>query len=98
MDNVKLSALKKSFIISIAYVGLGTLSVLSVYPSSPTYGLWSIWGCLLTLPVNFISFGIEFTDSNAFTSVIITQTFVLFIFWLIVYKILIRRKSKINSS
>jgi hypothetical protein len=86
--------IKKSFIISFAYVGLGTLSVLSVYPADPLYGGWSLWGLLATFPVTIISFGYRYAESRVIFPVLIIQTLMLLITWFIVYKITINRKSQ----
>jgi hypothetical protein len=96
MDSIKVNTLIKSLIIAIVYVGLGTISVLSMYPSSPTYGAWSIYTLILTLPVSLISFGIEFTEQNALIPVIITQTIIFFLFWYIVYTKIRKRKTNHN--
>ncbi len=91
--DIKNSTLVKSFIISFLYVVLGTVAVLSGYPSSPLYGEWVSTALLLTLPVSVISFGIAFADATAFWSVLMVQLIVLLIFWRIVFKIMYKRKS-----
>jgi hypothetical protein len=96
MNKLKLYFIKKSFFISLAYVGLGTISVLSSYPSSPLYGNWVIFTIFITLPVNFISVGVMIADSTAFGFVLIIQLFYFLIFWLIVYYILKGRSKKVN--
>jgi hypothetical protein len=57
-------ALFISLIISFFYVGLGTLSLLALYPSSPIYGDWAFYIMLFTLPVSFIGFGIIYAEPN----------------------------------
>lgn len=99
MNKAKINLLIKSFIISFLYVGLGTLSVLSAYPSSPLYGSWVLLTMILTLPVNAFSFGIVFSDSDAFGSVLIVQAIVFLICWLLLFRWMNRRKKlKINSN
>jgi uncharacterized membrane protein len=93
MDKKKYTILIKSLIISLAYVGLGTISLLSGYPSSPLYGDWVLPIMLLTLPVSVWSFGIVFADSHAFWAVIIVQTIVFLIFWLLLFRWM-QKKSK----
>jgi hypothetical protein len=94
MDKTKINLLIKSFIISLAYVGLGTVSVLSGYPSSPLYGSWVLPAIVLTLPVSVFSFGIIFSDSNAFGSVLIVQSIVLLVFWFLLFRWMDRRIKK----
>jgi len=94
MDKVKRSNIFKSLFISLAYVGLGTISVLSVYPSSPLSGDWVVLAMLITLPVNFISAAIVYASSSATELVLVVQFFYFLICWLIVYFILNRITNK----
>lgn len=59
MKSLKLFLVRKklALIISIVYVGIGTLAVCSLYPKDLFYGEWSLWGVILTFPVTIISFG-----------------------------------------
>jgi hypothetical protein len=102
MEKAKIKLLIKSFIISLGYVGLGTLSVLSIYPSSPLYGSWVLPTQLLTLPVSIWSFGIVFEDADAFVSVLVVQSIVLLLFWYFLFRWLTRRyknkTQKLNSN
>ncbi len=78
--------LLRSLIISFIYVGLGTIAVLGVYPSSPfNAGLLTDWGIFFTFPVTFVSFGIAFADSSAHQQILIVQLIVFFLFWAIIY-------------
>ncbi|TCC97012.1 hypothetical protein [Pedobacter hiemivivus] len=90
---------KLSFIYSLSYVGLGTLSVLSLSPSSLFYGDWVIIALLITLLVNLISFGIAYSDGNATGLILIVQSIMFLIFWLILFNVLmsINRKVKKDS-
>lgn len=54
----------RAFRISLFYVGLGTLSVCSIYPKDLFYGEWSQYGLILTFPVCIISFGYRYAASN----------------------------------
>lgn len=93
---VKKSPLIKSLIISLVYVGIGTLSLLSLYPQSPI-GTEIAWlGLLLTLPVTFISFGIMYTESDSLNSILLTQLIVLFIFWFLAYLFLTIKKKLVE--
>ncbi|MNK03716.1 hypothetical protein D3C87_215660 [compost metagenome] len=90
---------KLSFIYSLSYVGLGTLSILSLYPSSLFYGEWVFIALLITLPVNFVSFVVVFSEADATGLVLIVQALMFLIFWLILYNVLmsINRKVKKDS-
>lgn len=50
MNKIILRHAKNTFFISLAYVGLGTISVLSMYPGSPLFGNWVIFAVLVTYP------------------------------------------------
>jgi hypothetical protein len=89
---MRLNDVWKSFFISLAYVGLGTICVLSVYP--PFYRDWILVGLIITLPANFISFGIMYSNSTAYGTVLIVQLFSFFLFWFIVYGVLKIRSKK----
>jgi hypothetical protein len=91
MNKSSLFQFKKSLLIALVYVGLGTISVLSIYPSSPLYGSWVIFVLFLTLPVNFISVAVMYSDSSAFESILIIQLFYFFVFWFILYYIMKRK-------
>jgi len=91
MNKIILRHAKNAFFISLAYVGLGTISVLSMYPGSPLFGNWVIFAVLVTLPVNFISVGIMYTDSTAFGIVIVVQLVYFLLFWFLLYRVMKRR-------
>ncbi len=96
MNKLKSNALIKSFFISFSYVGLGTISILSVYPHDffSFFGNLRVLMLLLTLPVNFISFGIRFMDDERILLVLFIQFFVFLLFWLIVFKCLSKKIKK----
>jgi hypothetical protein len=77
--------IRKLFVISFLYVGLGTLSILSMFPDFPLYGDWSMVGFLLTIPVSFISFGIAFSEPDSQNIIVVTQLIILLILWSIIY-------------
>jgi len=92
-------ALKKSFFISLLYVGLGTISVLCLGPNhSSNEFIDGVLTIILfaTIPVTCISFGIMYTSPN-YGAVLIVQSVVFLLFWLIVFAIL-DRKNKTNSN
>ena len=82
----------KSFIISLLYVGFGTLSLVSMSPSGPIYWEWSMIGLLLTFPVTFISFSVMFMEKNYYALLSI-QSIVFCVFWLLLYRFL-KKNSK----
>ena len=75
---------KLALLISIIYVGLGTLSVCSIYPFDPLYGDWSFTCLILTFPVSIISFGFRYGEANLLYPVIIIQFVVFILFFLII--------------
>jgi hypothetical protein len=92
-DNFRL--IKKSFFISLLYVGLGTISlVINPHTASETISDLGTILVFITLPVNFISVGIMYADSNAIGTVLLVQSVVFVLFWFIVYLILKMRLRK----
>lgn len=69
MESLKIKAKRKSLLVSILYVGLGTIAVLCSYP--PFYGDWVLVALLITFPVSILSFGILIAGKY-YTAVIIT--------------------------
>jgi len=90
--------LTKAFLISFTYVGIATITVLSVYPSSPLYGTWVLPTLLITFPANFISFGIMYSSSLAILPVLITQSIYLLVFWGIIFVVLRRRVNRTSKN
>ena len=98
IDKFNISALIKSLIISFAYVGLGTIAVMSEYPSSSLYGDWVLPVAFLTLPVNAISGGIMMASYPPdFKLVLIVQCIVFLIFWRIIFTWM-NKRLKIKSN
>ena len=85
--------LTKSFLISFLYVGSGFFCLLGLYPSSPLYFDSAMLGVTLTFPVSIIGFLIMYTEADYIWTVII-QTGVFLLFWLIVYRVLLKRHKK----
>jgi hypothetical protein len=85
---------QRALYISLAYYGLGTLSVSSVYPSDLFYGEWSVFGLLFTFPVSILSFGYRFMEKEPYYPVLIIQ-FVMFVV-LFLFLSLIPKKKKVN--
>lgn len=86
MENIKKKSLMVSLLISLFYVGLGTISLLALYPSSPIFGEWSLYTTLLTFPVSFIGFGIAYAEPNNIPLLLFVQLVVFLLFWLIIYR------------
>lgn len=86
--------LLKSFLVGFLYVGLGTLSVLGMYPDSPVYSEWSMLGVLITMPVSVLGFGIAYMESDNYELIFLVQTGIFLVFWLIVYQVWVKRSKK----
>ncbi len=80
------SAYKQSLIISVLYVGLSTIALLSMYPDSCFHGDWIIYVLFFTFPVSIISFGILYGAVVNRAVILVIQIIMFFITWYIVYK------------
>ncbi|MET3877744.1 hypothetical protein [Chitinophaga sp. OAE865] len=80
-----------SYLVAFLYVGLGTLSILSMYPDNLLFGEWVMWGVLVTLPVNFIGWGILYSDPNQHGIVILVQILVFILVGLLFFRVLFKR-------
>ena len=87
---------KRAFIISLVYVGFGTISICSTSGSDLFYGDWAMYGVLITFPVTIISFGYRFAETNYLIPVIIIQ-FIMFILTFIFLSLIIK-ENKNNLS
>ncbi|MFV5700165.1 hypothetical protein ACM55H_17540 [Flavobacterium sp. ZT3R17] len=94
MENTKKKAWNNSLIISLVYVGIGTLSVLCSYP--PYYGDWVLFGLFITFPVSIFSFGIMIAGKY-YLAVIAIQIIIFFIFWYLCYHFLLKKYLKKTS-
>lgn len=83
---------KMAFYIALIYVGFGTLSVCSIYPSDYFYGDWTFIGLLITFPVTFISFGYRYSESEVLYPVFIIQIVMFFLTFLILGTVLKKKK------
>lgn len=86
---------KTSYLISLLYVVLGTVSVLSVYPKDLLFGEWSLYGVLFTFPVSIISFGYRYAESDSVTPVYFIQFSMLLFIWVIFYLNRGKQKGKV---
>ncbi|WP_426482275.1 hypothetical protein [Chryseobacterium sp. R2ACT005] len=78
-----LKSQKWTLIISMLYVGTGTLAVCSAYGSDPLYGEWTLYALLITFPVSILSFGFRYADPSVWP-----VFFIQFIMFLITFFIL----------
>ncbi|MDQ1086541.1 hypothetical protein [Siphonobacter sp. SORGH_AS_1065] len=78
-----------TFLISLFYVALGTLSVMVIFPKYKFMGfdynhpLW-IPLVIITLPVNILLFGLVMVEKSLLL-IGILQTLVLVVFWMAIY-------------
>lgn len=91
---MKKQLLKIYFWGGIIYQMIALISLLSLYKSSPLYDYVHtdlvLLGLLITLPINFLSFGLMYADSGMELYVIIIQS-VIFLIFLLIYKFLKKR-------
>jgi hypothetical protein len=92
MFDLNKKSVRISLLISSLYVGLGTLSVLSLY-SDTILGDLSIIGVFITLPVSFIGYGLMYITPDNKISVLLVQVVMFLIFWFILNKILSKKLS-----
>ena len=85
---------RKSFVFSLLYVGLGTFSLLGLYPSSPFYFEWSILGLLITIPVRFLGFGVAYMESSNYILLLLVQFSVFLLTLFFVYSFLKRKQKR----
>ncbi|SHK72682.1 hypothetical protein [Chryseobacterium polytrichastri] len=93
MEEIKsfLKSRKIALIISVIYVGLGTVAVCSVYGSDFLYGEWAGYALAITAPVTFISFFYRFVDVNIFPVLIIQ--FIMFIITFLFLSLFIKKRN-----
>jgi hypothetical protein len=73
--------LRNSLLISILYVGSGTLALLFANSSNTLIPLV----LLLTIPVTVISFGIAYTQAESTMLILAVQLIVFLLFWAFLY-------------
>lgn len=83
----------RSLVFSFLYVGLGTISIFSLNPSSIFYGMFRTTILFVTFPVNFISLAAAFIGEKT-SLILFIQIIVFLLFWLFLFNIskLISRK------
>ncbi|SMO70859.1 hypothetical protein SAMN06265171_105114 [Chryseobacterium rhizoplanae] len=83
---------KWALIISILYVGTGTLAVCSAYGSDLLYGEWTLYALLITLPVSILSFAFRYAEPNIFPVLLIQ--FIMFLITFFILSLFIKSKPK----
>lgn len=73
--------LRNSFLISLVYVGTGTLALLFIYSTNVLVPIV----LLLTIPVTFIGGAIAYTEKDSTLPIIIVQVVMFLLFWRIIY-------------
>lgn len=86
MKNI--GAFKKSLIISIIYVGLSILALLSIYPNSSFNGVWSWFVLELTFPVSFLSFCLIYAGILDKVGILQVQGIMFLITWFFLYRVM----------
>ncbi|AZA77235.1 hypothetical protein EG347_06815 [Chryseobacterium sp. G0186] len=84
---------KIALLISLFYVGIGTLAVCSIYPSDPLYGDWGTYALFVTFPVSILSCGFRYADSEILWIVFVMQ-FVMFLTTFIILSLFIKNNPK----
>ncbi len=62
-----------------------------MYPDNLLYGEWVMWGLLITLPVNFISWSILYAAPSQALMVLFVQTAIFALTGAVLYRLLFRR-------
>ncbi|WP_126651604.1 hypothetical protein [Chryseobacterium aureum] len=85
-----LKSRKWALLISILYVGTGTLAVCSAYGSDPLYGEWTLYALLVTFPVSILSFGYRYADPGIWPVLLIQ--FIMFLITFFILSLFIKSK------
>jgi len=97
VNKIVSTAFKKSFFITLAYVGSGTVAVMCLGLSGNSgeiiSGLMTII-LLLTIPVTWISFAIMYSDAHAYSTVLVVQSIMFLLFWAVLFLIINKRLKK----
>ncbi|RXM51782.1 MULTISPECIES: hypothetical protein [unclassified Chryseobacterium] len=81
---------KIALIISVIYVGIGTLAVCSAYGSDFLYGEWTLYALVLTFPVSILSFAYRYADPNIWPVLLIQ--FFMFLITFFILSLFIKSK------
>lgn len=82
-------ALLKSFILSFFYVGISTLSLISMSPLSGIYSEWASLGLLITILISTIGFCVMYMERD-YQVLAYIQVSIFFLIWLFGYKSLLK--------
>jgi hypothetical protein len=88
----KKTAYGYAYLISLLYVGLGTVSVLSVYPHDFLYGDWVTYSMIPTLPVCVIGIGIRYADPSQYSVIISIQVLTFLLLGRLIFRLFFKRK------
>lgn len=96
-------ARRKSFYISLIYVGLGTIALFSfsfrIFRESDFLDIMTSLIMLVTMPVSFISFGILYSEGREASLIALAVQFIIFlIFWYVVYRYMLNKNRREASS
>ena len=95
----KMSNKKLSFIVSVAYVGLGTIYGLTYWTEYNSVNAFSDFLFNFFMPASFLLEGILFAERNPFPLALLTQTTTFFIFCGMTYILIsIFRTDKVKES
>ncbi len=81
------------FFIALAYVGIGTLSVCSIFPDDAFYNEWFVVGTVFTFPVSIVSFGYRYAEGDLLYPVFIIQG-IMFVLTFFILSHLLKVKNK----
>jgi hypothetical protein len=82
----------KALVITLIYVGVGTFSVCSVYPSDAFSGMWALFGLILTLPVSIISFSYRYANAQNLQPIFVIQAIMLVPTYLFIVFVFLKNK------
>ena len=83
-----------AFWISIGYVTLGGLVACSLYPEDPLSGDWWFFGWVITFPVNIFSVTYRATIAKEYFPVVIIQIITLIPTFILISRLINKRRSK----
>jgi len=82
-----------AFFISLIYVAIGTIAVCSIAGRDTLHGEWSLYALILTFPVSIVSFGYRFAETDYLIPVLIIQS-VMFVLCYLLLARFIKRNAK----
>lgn len=82
-----------ALLISVIYVGLGTITVFSLFPTDPFDGNWTYIGLILTFPVSVISFAYRFAEKNSTEGALIIQL-IMFVLTFLIFSLFTKDKDE----